>query len=92
MNEKFATNFSDSDKVVADALLSRLKNDEEIKIEVQNNPKESVWYSFERKFNDELQSILEENFDFYKKLNNNPDIKKEMMTQMFLSLYAKMKK
>jgi len=92
INEKFATNFSDKDKVVADTLLSRLKKDEDMKEEVKNNPKENVWYAFERKFNEELQSILEENFDFYKKLNNDKSIKDEMMKQMFVALYESMRK
>ena len=30
-------------------------------------------------------------FDFYKKLNNDKDIKDEMMQQMFVSLYQRMK-
>lgn len=92
INDKFATNFSDKDKVVADALLSRLKKDKDIEEEVKNNPKENVWYAFEKKFNEELQSILEENFDFYKKLNNDKSIKDEMMKQMFVSLYESIRK
>ena len=91
INEKFSTHFSDTDKVVADTLLSRLKQDRDMKDEVKNNPRENVWYAFERKFNEQLQSILEENFDFYKKLNNDANIKEEMMKQMFISLYESMK-
>ena len=64
----------------------------DIEAEVKSNPKENVWYAFERKFNEELQSILEENFEFYKKLNNDKSIKDEMMKQMFVSLYESMKK
>jgi len=92
INEKYATNFSDKDKIVADVLLSRLKKDKDIEEEVKNNPKENVWYAFERKFNQELQYFLEENFDFYKKLNNDKSIKDEMMEQMFDSLYENMRK
>jgi len=91
INEKYATDFSDKDKVVADILLSRLKRDEEMKEEVKNNPKENVWYAFEKKFNQELQAIVDENFDFYKKINNDKNIKDEMMKQMFISLYQNMR-
>jgi len=92
INEMYATDFTDKDKVVANALLSRLKKDKEIKTEIKANPKENVWYSFERRFNEELQFIIEENFVFYKKLNNDKNIKDEMMKQMFISLYESMKK
>lgn len=94
INEKFATNFTDKDKVVADALLSRLKKDKDIAAEVNNinNSKDAVFESFNKKFNEELQSILEENFEFYKKINNDKSIKDEMMKQMFNSLYENMKK
>lgn len=92
INEKYGTEFTDNDKVIADNILSRLKIDREIKEIVRNNPKENVWYAFERKFNEELQKIIDANFDFYKKLNNNSDIKQEIMKKMFNSLYENMKK
>ncbi len=92
INEKYATDFNEVDKVVADNLLSRLKKDEEFEYEVKNNPEQNVWWAFEKKFNNELQSLLEEHFDFYKKLNNNPEIKTAMMRQMFNVLYMQMMK
>jgi type I restriction enzyme R subunit len=91
INEKYTTNFTDKDKIVADALLNRLKKDKTIEEEIRINPKESVWYSFERKFNEELQGAIEENFDFYKKLNHDKNVKDEMMKQMFASLYENMR-
>lgn len=90
INERYATNFNSADKVVADTLLSRLSRDEEFELEVRNNPEQSVWWAFEKKFNAQLQDMLEENFEFYKKLNNNPEVKEAMMRLMFESLYKKM--
>lgn len=93
INEKYATDFNERDKVLAGELLSRLKADTELKEAVMNdNPKENLWYAFERKFNSELQDMLEENFDFYKKLNNDSAIKSEMMKLMFFSLHDSLKK
>jgi hypothetical protein len=62
-----------------------------MKEEVKNTPKENVWYAFEKKFNQQLQAIVDENFDFYKKINNDKNIKDEMMKQMFISLYQNMR-
>jgi len=87
INEKYATDFNESDRVVANSLLSRLIRDEEFEQEVKVNPEQTVWWSFEKKFNAKLQDMIEENFGFYKKLNNNPEIKDEMMKQMFKALY-----
>jgi len=72
------------------SLLSRLSKDEEFEEEVMNNPEENVFLAFERKFNTELQGMLEEHFDFYKKLNNDPEIRTAMMQQMFKVLYVQM--
>ncbi len=92
INKKYGTPFNGKDKDVAEKLLSRIINEKEMKEEVKNNPKENVWYAFEKKFNEELQKILEENFDFYKKLNDDREIKNEIMQQMFDMIYASMKK
>lgn len=91
INEKYATDFNEADKIVADNLLTRLTKDKEFEIEVRNNPKQNVRWAFERKFGEELQGLIEEQFDFYKKLNNNPEIKDAMMAQMFNAVYDKMK-
>lgn len=92
INERYATDFDESDKIVANRLLARLRNDKDFAYEVKNNPEENVWYAFERKFNYELQELIEEHFGFYKKLNNDADIKNEMMKHMFKSLYSQMLK
>lgn len=91
INEKYATDFNETDRVVADSLLTRLTKDKEFELEVQNNPKQNVQWAFERKFTEELQGLIDEHFDFYKKLNNNPEIKNAMMAQMFNAVYEKMK-
>jgi type I restriction enzyme, R subunit len=92
INEKYATDFNDNDKVVAGSLLTRLIKDEEFEKEIKVNPEQNVWWSFEKKFNAKLQDMLEEHFDFYKKLNNNPDIKLEMMKNMFKTVYNQIKR
>jgi type I restriction enzyme R subunit len=91
INEKYGTQFSDADKVVVDTLFSRLKNNEYMKIQFENNPIENFRYEFEKKFNEELQSMIEENFGFYKKLNGNTIMKEEMINNMFSLLYQSMK-
>ncbi len=90
INEKYATDFNDNDKVMVSQLLSRVSQDKEFEAEVKHNPKENVWWAFERKFNAELQNLVEEHFEFYKKLNNDQEIKDALMKQMFNSLYSQM--
>ncbi|NUO10408.1 MAG: type I restriction endonuclease subunit R [Candidatus Brocadia sp.] len=72
INEKYRTDFNDADKVVVNVLMSRVSQDEEFGAEVKTNPKENVWWAFQRKFNGELQNLIEEHFDFYKKVKNPP--------------------
>ncbi len=90
INERYATDFNESDKVVANVLLLRVSQDKDFEAEVKNNPKENVWWAFERKFNTELQDLIEEHFDFYKKVNNDQEIKDALMKKMFNNLYDQM--
>jgi len=90
INEKYGTDFNDADKIVVDVLMSRVSLDEEFGAEVKTNPKENVWWAFQRKFNGELQNLIEEHFDFYKKINNDQGIKDALMRQMFNTLYEQM--
>ena len=90
INERYATDFNESDKVVVNVLLLRVSEDKDFEAEVKNNPKENVWWAFEKKFNTELQDLIEEHFDFYKKLNNDQEIKAALMKQMFNNLYDQM--
>jgi type I restriction enzyme R subunit len=92
INEKYGTDFNDADKVVVDVLMSRVSLDEEFGAEVKTNPKENVWWAFQRKFNGELQNLIEEHFDFYKKINNDQATKEALMRQMFNALYEQMMK
>lgn len=92
INEKYGTDFNDTDKIVVNVLLSRVSQDEAFGAEVKTNPKENVWWAFQRKFNGELQNLIEEHFDFYKKINNDQGIKEALMRQMFNTLYEQMMK
>lgn len=41
-------------------------------------------------FQIKVQKLVDEHFDFYKKLNNNSDVKEAMMFHMFKTLYNQM--
>ena len=87
INERHTTNFNESDKVKADMILTRIRDNEEFREEVKNNPRDNVFWSFERIFKDELQALIDEDFDFYAKLTNNEEIRNDLMKNMFLVLY-----
>ncbi|HQH99435.1 MAG TPA: type I restriction endonuclease [Spirochaetota bacterium] len=90
INDKYATDFNASDQSVADSLLNAVGQDQDFEAQVKNNPKENVWWAFQTKFNKELQNMIDKHFEFYKKINDNEDIKKDFMKQMFDALYNKM--
>ncbi|OHD65883.1 MAG: hypothetical protein A2176_03485 [Spirochaetes bacterium RBG_13_51_14] len=50
---------------------------------------ENVWYDFQNKFNKELQNMIDKLFEFYKKINDNHEIKIDFMKKMFDALYDK---
>ncbi|OGS08242.1 MAG: hypothetical protein A2270_10450 [Elusimicrobia bacterium RIFOXYA12_FULL_51_18] len=92
INEHFGTNFTEADKEVVAIIISRLSGDAEFEEEVANNPEGSVLHVFEKRFNGLLQEMIETQFDFYKKLNNNSEAKEDLMKRMFKVLYEKLKK
>jgi len=54
------------------------------------NSRNKVKLTFEHLFNDKLQEIIDEHFDFYKKVNDNQAIKDALVAKMFEVIYEKL--
>ena len=89
VNSRFATEFSEADKVKAQELQARIASDPSLQASVNVNTKQKVRLTFDHLFENKFQEILGESFDFYKKVNDNKDIKEQLMTLMFEMIYKK---
>lgn len=92
VNDRFGTEFSDSDKVIAQQLQARMEKNPSLITSAKVNSKEKVKLTFEHLFDEKLQEIIDESFDFYKKVNDNKNIKEALLLGMFEMIYKKLAK
>ena len=91
LNEAFKTDFTENDQVLLKLILDDLMDNEELAEKIRNNPKDSVAAVFDTYFEEALDDLLNSNFAFFKKINED-QILKNMLRQMLLdSIYAEQK-
>lgn len=71
LNEAFATDFSDNDKVFIKRVKDNMMANRELSIKVANNSKENVEAIFDKYLNQELIQLLKSNTTLFKKINEN---------------------
>lgn len=87
VNEKYGTDFTDDDRVILKNLSERLENDESLEGSIQNNSRETARVKFDEAFERELIRLYTDHFNFFKKVNNNPESKEQLMEKIFTNLY-----
>ena len=83
INERYGTNFNDSDKVILNDLSSRLIKNVGLQGSIQNNSKDSAKLRFDQLFQDELVGMLDNHFNLYQKLDQSPELKKYVQERVF---------
>ena len=83
LNERFGTDFSEKDKVLVEHLHSSLAENEALRRSVEVNPPDKARLSFEHFVNDEMQSMIDTHFKFYKKFTDDPDFAEYFLGWMF---------
>lgn len=83
INERYGTNFNDSDKVILNDLSARLLKSAILQGSVQNNSKDSAKLKFDQLFQDELVGMLDNHFNLYQKLDQSPELKKFVQEKVF---------
>lgn len=83
INERYGTNFSDSDKIILNDLSARLVKSSVLQGSVQNNSKDSAKLKFDQLFQDELVGMLDNHFNLYQKLDQSPELKKFVQEKVF---------
>lgn len=91
INERFGANFSAEDKVVLNNLSDRLMKNEDLKGSIENNSQDAAKIKFDSAFSNELVTMLNSHFDLYKKLDENPELKKFVNERIFDFVLRKIK-
>lgn len=87
LNEAFATDFTDSDKLLVTQITGNMLSDEELMDKVKNNPKENVEAIFDKFFDKELVNIFLSNESFYNKITQNDELKERLKHDLLDFVY-----
>jgi type I restriction enzyme R subunit len=90
LNERFATDFSDADRLFFEQIQSELIADEKLIHQAQNNSIENFKYGFEERFIEKLIDRMDQNQEIFAKILNEKDfgdtVKKYMLNKVFSSI------
>lgn len=91
INERFGTNFSEMDKLLAQ-LTNDLMEDDTLVNLAKNNPQSTFEKIFEKKFKDIAATRYEQNEEFFVKMFTDEDFMAEVMRLLLPELYRKLRK
>ena len=91
VNDRFGTDFTEGDKVFFAELETRLSGNETLSQSAKTNTKEALKLVFAHIFEDQLHTMVESNFDIYKKIVENAEFGKFIKEKMFEEVYSKIK-
>lgn len=83
VNDRYGTQFSDGDRVILNSLSTRLSQNEILDGSIKSNSKDTAKIKFDELFQQELVDMLNGHFDLYKKLDQNPEMKKYVNERIF---------
>ena len=87
LNAQFGTKFTEDDRVVIMQMESKLNSDPILEQQLKVGSKDAVRLSFEQVAQDILHEMIDSNFKFYKKVQDDQDISKELFDRLFERYY-----
>jgi type I restriction enzyme R subunit len=92
LNAQFGTKFTNEDKVVIRHLEEQLEKDQALEQQLGVGSKDAVRLSFEQVAQDMLHALINSNFKFYKKVQDDTDISRELFDRLFERYYTRKRK
>jgi len=87
LNDAFGTDFTDDDRVFLERVKTNLLNNEELVKKMERNSPENVKAVFDKYFNQEMTSLLNNNLDLYKRVVDNEKLRENLKIKLFNLLY-----
>lgn len=87
LNQQFGTNFTPDDRVVIKHLEEQLQGDKVLERQLKAGSKDAVRLSFEEVAQDLLHGLIESNFKFYKKVQDDDAVARELFDRLFDRYY-----
>lgn len=92
LNQQFGTKFTEEDRVVIEQLEQKLGQDPQLDQQVAAGSKQAARMSFEEVAQDLLHDLIDSNFRFYKKVQDDQEISKELFDRLFERYYRRNQK
>ncbi len=83
LNERFGTNFTEKDKVSLKGLEERLAGNEALAASLKANTEENARLTFDHVVKDQLQDMVDTNFELYKRVTDDPQFSKFLLDWLF---------
>ena len=90
LNDRFGTEFSDTDKLSYDQIKEDIINNEDLAQKAQTNTKDNFKFSYKKAFLDVVISRMAQNEKFFMKILEDSDFKETVMEFMFDEVYEKL--
>lgn len=91
VNEKYGTEFTPEDKVIANILSKKLYDNESLDGSIENNARDIAKVKFDELFEREMVNMVNDHFTFYQKVSGDKDVHEYMKDRMFDTIYRKKK-
>lgn len=83
LNTRFNTSFTDDEVMVIKQLEKKISEDEALQQQLKNGAKHAVEATFRQVAEDAFEDLVNDNFKFYKKVSDDPEVSKEFFTRLF---------
>jgi type I restriction enzyme R subunit len=83
LNERFGANLTEEDRVTLRHVAQRLEEDNALDASARVNTRENVRLTFEHKFNDIFQEIINSNFDLYRRATDDENFGTALKDYLF---------
>lgn len=87
LNDKFQTEFSETEKLASEQIEHNLKTNEDLKTQAKVNTLNNFKYAYEKAFMDSVISEYGKNKDFYGKILTDESFKNSFMSMMMVEVY-----
>lgn len=87
INQRFGTNFAEADRVLFAELKTRLAGNESLQASAKTNTKENVQLLHDALFDAVIQSMIDSNFEMFKRINDNEEFGQLVRKKMFERVY-----
>lgn len=92
INERFGTEFTEADRVFFAELKTRLSSNDSLQASAKANSRESVRLLHDALFDAVLQTMIDNNFEMFKRINDNEEFSKLVKEKVFEQVYGEITK